>query len=414
MMIEAPLTSPPTSSDCGPRAGAEAMSALETYVRESRPELARLCAHYTGDRAAADDLTQETLYEAWRRLDRLDDAEALPRWLAGIARNVCRRWLRAHGRDRAHLTGRTERDTPDAMDANHPNTALETVADAAGDFTLDLEREELAAVLDQALALLSPETRTVVLARLLHDVPQSEVALRLGLSEGAVALRLSRGRLALRRVLTPALAAAPGTVREAPWTSGWRGTSLWCTVCGARRLEGYFDVMRQELILRCPVCDRGSSSPFCHHVSYCGLFDGVCGVKPAYSRVLRWGVDYYRDALTAGEAICQHCGLPAPLRMGSLDDTPGDTDQALPIFHVVCARCGYPTNNATLDFLLLGLPETKQFWRQHPRMRRLTPRPLETDGREALLVGFESVTETARLEALVTRDTFATLGVHVS
>ena len=140
----------------------------------------------------------------------------------------------------------------------------------------------------------------------------------------------------------------------------------------------------------------------------------MCGVKPAYSRVLRWGVDYYRDALTAGEAICQHCGLPAPLRMGSLDDPPGDTDQALPIFHVACARCGYPTNNATLDFLLLGLPETKQFWRQHPRMRRLTPRPLETDGREALLVGFESVTETARLEALVTRDTFATLGVHVS
>ncbi|MGH2486290.1 MAG: RNA polymerase sigma factor, partial [Ktedonobacterales bacterium] len=154
-------------------AGSEVMSALETYVRERRPELARLCAHYTGDWAAADDLTQETLYEAWRRLDRLDDAEALPRWVAGIARNVCRRWLRAHGRDLAHLASHTERD---AMDTNDANTALDEVADGADDFTLDLEREELAAALDQALALLLPETRAVVLARLLDDVPQSEVA----------------------------------------------------------------------------------------------------------------------------------------------------------------------------------------------------------------------------------------------
>ncbi|MGH2485483.1 MAG: hypothetical protein ACRDHE_05670, partial [Ktedonobacterales bacterium] len=246
------------------------------------------------------------------------------------------------------------------------------------------------------------------------DVPQSEVALRLGLSEGAVALRLSRGRLALRRVLTPAFTATPGMDRDTPWTNGWRETSVWCILCGARRLEGYFDGMRQELILRCPACDRGSSSPFCHHISYCNLFDGVSGVKPAYSRVLRWGSVYYRDALTAREAICQHCGKPAPLRMGPREYARNDDDTAPPLFYVTCARCGYPTNNATLDFLLLGLPETKRFWREHSRMRRLPARPLESDGREALLAGFESVTDTARLEAVVTRDTFATLSVHVS
>lgn len=411
MAIEAPRSTPHSGSGT-PRAWA-----LERYVRERRPELARVCAHYTGDRAAADDLTQETLYEAWRRLDRLDDIEALPRWLAGIARNVCRRWLRARGRDLARMASRSERDAADAPDANGLPTAertLDAVADAADDFTLDLEREELAATLDQALALLSPETRVVVLARLLHDMPQSEVALRLGLSEGAVALRLSRGRLALRRVLTPALTAAPGTAGDAPWTSGWRDTSVWCILCGARRLEGYFDGMRQELILRCPACDRGSSSPFCHHISYCGLFDGVSGVKPAYSRVLRWGSGYYRDALTAREAICQHCGLPAPLRMGLQEREREDDGTTLVAFHVACSRCGYPANTATLDFLLLALPETKRFWREHPRMRRLAPRAMETEGRAALLAGFESVTDAARLEVVVTRDTFATLSVHLS
>ncbi|MBI3971765.1 MAG: sigma-70 family RNA polymerase sigma factor [Chloroflexi bacterium] len=70
---------------------------------------------------------------------------------------------------------------------------------------LELERAELADLLDRAMALLPPETRLVLVERLIEQIPQAEVALRLGLSEGAVEARLHRGKLALRR-----RGAAPG------------------------------------------------------------------------------------------------------------------------------------------------------------------------------------------------------------
>ena len=375
--------------------------ALEDYVREHRHRLTRLCSKLAGESGPADDLAQETLVEAWRHLDRVQDVSTLPRWVAGVARNVCLRWRRAMSQQHRHCLAPLDEM---AMNGDGP---LDLTADATSDGLLRLERDELAATLDQALNHLSAATRAVVLARLQDDVPQAEVAQRLGMSEGAVALRLLRGRLALRRALTA------GAAHEDTHTAGWRETSMWCTVCGQRRLEGRLDLARQELILRCPACDRGSAEPFCHHISHQRLFDGVSGFKPAYSRLLRWGSAYYRVALTTGQAACHHCGHPAPLRKGAPGLSDGDA-MAATFFHIACARCGFPANNASLDFLLLALPESRRYWREHPRMRRLSPLTMETDGRPALLAGFESVTGGARLEAVVTRDTFDVLSVHIA
>ena len=71
-----------------------------------------------------------------------------------------------------------------------------------GNLELELERGELAHLLDQAMALLPPETRTILIERYINELPQAEVAARLGLSENLVAVRLHRGKLALRRVLS--------------------------------------------------------------------------------------------------------------------------------------------------------------------------------------------------------------------
>lgn len=385
--------------------------ALDDYARRNWTRLVGLCAHLAGESAAAEDLAQETLIEAWRTRDRVHDLQTLPRWVAGVARNVCLRRRRARGQER--LRGGLRLDDG-ALDGEEP---LDAAHDTSDDFTLDLERDELAALLDQALRLLTPETRAVVLARLLHEVPQTEVALRLGLSEGAVALRLLRGRLALRRALAPVISADPEAIGYATGVSGWRETSMWCLICAARRLEGRLDTTRQELILRCPGCDRGSNDPFCHHISYQRLFDGVSGFKPAYSRLLRWGGAYYGNALRSGHATCQHCGRMAPLYKGlpgDVGDGGADGSDGPRFFHVACARCGYPTNNASLDFLLLARPEAQRYWREHPRVCRFIPQAIEAQGRPALLAGFVSVTDSSRLEAVVACDTFDVLSVHIS
>src|SRR5512133_3150087 len=67
------------------------------------PRLVRLCAHFTGDRDAAEDLAQETLIEAWRHQDRLYDWQGYSSWLSAIARNLSLRWIRQRGREQARL-----------------------------------------------------------------------------------------------------------------------------------------------------------------------------------------------------------------------------------------------------------------------------------------------------------------------
>src|SRR5215472_11653127 len=61
---------------------------------DERARLVRLCTRLTGDAAAADDLAQETLLEAWRSQQALRAPDRFSAWLSGIARNVCLRWMR--------------------------------------------------------------------------------------------------------------------------------------------------------------------------------------------------------------------------------------------------------------------------------------------------------------------------------
>ena len=61
---------------------------IEALLSAERQRLVRLCAHFSGDRDAAEDLAQETLIEAWRHHDRLVDRQGCDRWLTAIAHNV--------------------------------------------------------------------------------------------------------------------------------------------------------------------------------------------------------------------------------------------------------------------------------------------------------------------------------------
>src|SRR5579872_2740408 len=201
--------------------------------RAERPRLVALCASLTGDPTAAEDLAQETLIEAWRHRDRLRDSARERQWLAGIARNVSLRWLRARSRESARtlaLPVSTEGD-----EASAPTWDDLLAGDA--DLAIELERHELVALLDAALALLPPETRATLLAHYVEQTPLAELAGRLGASDATVAMRLQRGKLALRRILTTELYQefaphAPDLYER----HAWEETSLWCSICGRRHL----------------------------------------------------------------------------------------------------------------------------------------------------------------------------------
>src|SRR5258708_15449994 len=66
---------------------------LET-VSDVRAQLHRYCARMTGSRLDGEDLMQETLFEAYTKIETLDDARRLKPWLFRIAHNRCIDFLR--------------------------------------------------------------------------------------------------------------------------------------------------------------------------------------------------------------------------------------------------------------------------------------------------------------------------------
>lgn len=156
----------------------------ETLAAE-RPCLLGLCTYLTGEPDSAEDVVQEVMLEAWRSLEKLRNPEAMTAWLHGIVRNVCARWQRTRGREATVLL-------PVAQQAVNAAAVVETVADDF-DLEVELDRQELALLLDRALALLPATTREVLIGKYIAESPHAELAQRLGLTENAVTVRLCTG-----------------------------------------------------------------------------------------------------------------------------------------------------------------------------------------------------------------------------
>jgi len=79
---------------------------LEAYreiVRLFEADVFRVAAPIVGDRAAAEDITQETFLTAYDRLSTFDTNSELRPWLIGIARNLTRNELRRRYREDSRI-----------------------------------------------------------------------------------------------------------------------------------------------------------------------------------------------------------------------------------------------------------------------------------------------------------------------
>jgi RNA polymerase sigma factor (sigma-70 family) len=341
------------------------------------------CVRLMHDDEAGADLTQETLLEAWRHRDKLVDPHGRRAWLAQIAHNVALRLRRSAHRASHHLTrldDLPETDDPALIDL---------------DFVNDLERQDLATLLDHALALLPRDLRQALIAHYIDEQPQNEIATRLGISQGTLAVRLHRGRLRLQQLFATTLAdeAASfglGTLRSPIW----QDTRRWCSQCGQHHLQTRFNRDRQELFARCPKC-----GPFIAHQTM--VLAGARSAHAALERVWTWVDDYYSQALLRGTAFCTACRNPAPLRQGVPLGVPID-DAVLPTIHIACP-CG-AMNACPLPWLGLASPIGQAFQRNHRRIRLAEQADLEVDGSSARTIVFASVTDSAKLVIAITRD----------
>lgn len=368
----------------------------EWLDESARQRLVRLCARLSGSATAADDLVQETLLEAWRHRSRLTDPTGADRWLAAIARHVCRRAARSEARDRSRLTSKTTEPVED---------------DSVEEW---FERGELAELLEQALAALPPTTRELVVQRYVDGAPTRQLAERHGLTPDAVSMRLGRGRAALRQVLGTELRAAaaaydvPGSASYADWSA----TRLWCPSCGVRTLLMQREPPPGRVAFRCPGCDPspsqlGTELALSNPV-LAALVSAAVRPSTILSRLAGWSRAYYAGA--AGSKVsCTRCGRPVTVDRYVRSHVPAGESHQIGLW--VSCRCGESVSSS-LGGLALSHPAVRGYRRQHPRLRCLPAREVSAAGSPSLVLGYRDVLGTSGVDVVFGRDRLDVRAVH--
>lgn len=186
------MTPAATDAEIFARLKAGDMAACRMCVEEHSDELYRLAYRMVRDEQAAEDIVQDTFLNAFKGLEQFDGRATLGTWLFRIAYNNALMRLRAQ-KPMASLDEDAEfvENAPTPIVVAWRETPQEIV-----------ERREMSAQLDNAIAALPTTLRAVFQLRDIEERSTAETAEILGLSEAAVKVRLHRARLALREKLS--------------------------------------------------------------------------------------------------------------------------------------------------------------------------------------------------------------------
>jgi RNA polymerase sigma factor (sigma-70 family) len=159
-----------------------------------------LALRFTGDRAEAEDIAQESFLRAFTALPRSRAELPFRPWLLQIAVNLCRDWARR------------KRPVPfsDLADAGDDPTGPAAEAEAGEDGLADpgalpaeaAETSEQMAELRRAVMALPPAFRLIVTLRYNEDLSYEEIGQLLNMPPATVGTSLLRARSRLRAALT--------------------------------------------------------------------------------------------------------------------------------------------------------------------------------------------------------------------
>ena len=154
---------------------------LET-ITQLRPRLHRYCSRMTGSVMDGEDVVQDALFEAYRKLDQYDDSRPLGPWLFRIAHNRCIDFLRRRG-------VRVEAETT----AMGPDSVMPATPPVLG----------VGRAVEQLVMSLPPKERACILLKDVFDYTLEEIAELVGSTVGGVKAALNRGRSKLAALPEP-------------------------------------------------------------------------------------------------------------------------------------------------------------------------------------------------------------------
>lgn len=349
----------------------------ETDSRNRAPDeqdrlmLVRAFTAWCGDPLVADDLAQESMYAAWTSRRQPESPAEWRPWLFGVARNILLRWRREqvkHGR----------------RVASAPESERHLLA-ASGPDDLDalLARKDVVELLDAALGRLPRETRQALLLKYIDDLPQAEIAARMGIHEKALEGKLHRGKRAAHRYLLterPDSALSLGLISE---PDVWVPTDIWCSSCGENRLIGRW-WESGHVRLDCPSCVDWAPWERSHIVS--GDID-INGSerRPSFAKAMEQISSRFTALETDGRDMtmpCSRCGgivrptehLPSlglELRLG-------------PDIRFECETCGHVEGFTWLPGTDSTRSEVRAWRAQYPRTMMLKPAFIRFQERDAI------------------------------
>ena len=162
------------------------MNAFEILVRRYQKPVIHFCWRMTGSQEEAEDLAQESFIRVYRHLARLQPRAQFSTVLFGIARNLTLNALRNAGR-----LGRPVARPP----VSDPSSILEPgVPDNRPRPDESARLHELGVRIEEALALLSPEHREVLLLREFEGLDYDAIGRVIQARVGTVKSRLARAR----------------------------------------------------------------------------------------------------------------------------------------------------------------------------------------------------------------------------
>jgi len=148
---------------------------LET-IAHLRPKLHRYCSRMTGSVVDGEDVLQEALFQAYRKLDTFDDDRPLAPWLFRIAHNRCIDFVRR----------REVRENAEAGAAKPDSVA-----------PVDPPGPALGQAVERLVLTLPPMERACVLLKDVFDYSLEDIAEFIDSTVGGVKAALHRGRLKL-------------------------------------------------------------------------------------------------------------------------------------------------------------------------------------------------------------------------
>ena len=163
---------------------------LGAFYTEHNFELKAHANRILKDSARSDEVVQDAFIKVMLAAPELTSADHALSYLHRTIENLCIDLFRAEGR------------RPNLVVLDDAQAEIESQWQDAGDHSQNITAAEDAAIIRQALALLSPAERTALVMWEMDGRSTAEIAAELGIKESSVRHTVSRARASLRKVLS--------------------------------------------------------------------------------------------------------------------------------------------------------------------------------------------------------------------